>query len=211
MSCSSSPIRSVASQFPLVFGKVDSRFSSIKLYPHEGDQHYERFYLEFRNDKKNPVDVDLSEIKVEGFDGLAFHLKRLSAGRYEILSDREINDYKKIRIEVQGQFLKHSLVKVQKPSKLHSRARLLERLDHLIKVQLVLKDRKGGLVESSNPPELILEGMGSLSEMFYVGKGIWEFYVSYPEENQIFYLSVRSGGVHLERVFRFHHVEENTH
>jgi hypothetical protein len=75
-------------------------------------------------------------------------------------------------------------------------------------LRLTLRDRRNLPVEMQQSPEIILEGIGEVSGLKMVKAGVWEFTISYPEVNQILYVSLRANGVKIERLFRFQHVEK---
>lgn len=58
-------------------------------------------------------------------------------------------------------------------------------------------------------PEILIEGVTSaqVESVEHISAGIWQITVIYPEENQLFYVSVRVQGKTIKNLFRFQHVE----
>lgn len=207
-SCTHHQGRFIASEAQLLIGEVDQSKSSIQLYPHEEDQNFERFYIELRDINGLMTDTDLESFRIISPEKPAFFVRRISAGRYELVTQKEIEDFSDLRFEIQKKKFKHKLMKLQKPSKLHSRIIVLNKNYHSAIFRLVLRDKQNKAIETLDAPEIILEGEGELSLPVRMTKGIWEFQLTHSEQNQLFYLSVRANGTSLVKILRFQHVED---
>lgn len=210
VSCSGLPERRLASQELIILGNADHKNSLVKVFPmRQVTDHEHHFYLELRDTKKKLVDIDHDEIELKlKKENLEMKIERISLGKYEIQVHREIIDYSQLNFSVQGMGIKHTLVSPQKPDKKKSSVSIITNQNHIITLQINLKDKQGNVLVSQLPPEIILEGSGQLSPIEKLSPGKWEFSVQYPDENQIFYISVRANGVLLERVFRLQHIEK---
>lgn len=154
------------------------------------------------------MDVEKNDIQLSYLGkGVKFSLQRLGQGRYTLEPIKPLDDVSKGVFKVQKQILKNSLISLQKPSRL-SQIKLISNENYELTLELTLKDKKGKAVVASQLPDIILEGLGEVSDLESKGKGVWLFRVKYPEENQVFYLSVRAHGILLERLFRHQHVEK---
>lgn len=192
-----------------VFGKVDPRLSLVKLYRSDAFNDEQRFFLELKNSQKINVDVKDKEIVVKYLKTKpTFKVFWVSPGQYQLEFSQEFEDLKQVKFLVQGKKLKHELVSFKKPAQSRCKLMLLQIRDHEISMRLILQDKKGAMVETQAPPEIILEGLGEVSSLNLIQNGIWEFTVGMPEENQILYLNVRANGVQFDRFFRYQHIEK---
>lgn len=210
LSCASRPERNVASEVAVLFGHVDTNQSLVKLFPVESDgAKSSYFYLELRDGEKKLVDVELRDIMVRNHRGeLEAKIQRISEGKYEIHVLKEISRLKQIQFLVQNKRLKFSLIHLQKPSRENSSLTILSNVDHRLKLKLTLRDKHGHPLDMPQAPELLIEGNGVISELEPIEKGIWHLSLTYPDDNLIFYFSVRANGVYLERLLRFQHLEK---
>ncbi len=209
ISCASGPERNIASTEIIIYGDVDSSLSSVKPFPDTGHPDIHHFYLELRNSKKKLIDVELREIVIkEDKKILTSHLRRISLGRYEVEIDKENLDIKNLKFAVQKKSVKHKLLSFKKPVQMHSSMVILSNEAHRLTIRLTLKDKNASLVQVQILPDVVFMGSGDLSTPKMVKTGIWEFHLDYPDENQIFYLSVRANGVLLEKLLRYQHVEK---
>jgi hypothetical protein len=210
LSCASRPERNVASEVAVLFGHVDTNQSLVKLFPVESDgAKSSYFYLELRDGEKKLVDVELRDIMVRNRrEELEAKIQRISEGKYEIHVLKEIFRLKQIQFLVQNKRLKFSLVNLQKPSRENSKILILSNVDHQLKLKIILRDKHGHPLDMPQAPELLIEGNGVISELEPIEKGIWHLSLTYPDDNQIFYFSLRANGVYLERLLRFQHLEK---
>ncbi|MBA2403776.1 MAG: hypothetical protein H0V66_03315 [Bdellovibrionales bacterium] len=210
LSCASVPERHIASEEPITFGEVDANPSVVKLFPtHSGHPDLHHFFLELKNSKQKLIDVELKDIVLEEANRVqTTHIRRISLGRYEIEINKDNIDFKTLKFLVQKKLIKHQLVPLKKPVRKHSSVVILTNEDNHLTARLGLKDKNGASVDLQANPEIILEGLGEVSELKMIKSGVWEFVISYPEDNQVFYISVRANGVLVERLFRFQHVEK---
>lgn len=205
ISCSSRPERNLASQAPIVMGSVDIKHSLVRLY--SSDLQY--FYFEFRSEKNVLVDVELKDIVIQEFEKvISTHPRRISLGRYEIEFQNDFADVTKLTFLIQNQNLSHKLINLRKPSKKNSSVTLISSFNNEIFLRLSLNDGQNRPVEMDQEPEIFLDGPGEILEAKMLRVGVWEFSVIHPEENHIFYVTVRSNGVLMDRLFRFQHVEK---
>jgi len=109
---------------------------------------------------------------------------------------------------VQDKTLKHKVRTIQRPSKSKSKFLIISNKNHELVVQLFLKDKKGNFVDLQYSPEIMIEGAGTLNDLVMVKNGLWQFRVTFSEDNHILYFSVRANGVYLERLLRFQHLEK---
>lgn len=206
LACTTMPDRQIASDDVVALGEIDPGRSSLKLFPSNDEQ---LFVLELRDKDKRRVDIESSDLELrEGHKLHKLNLRRLNKGHYLFVTHKPIVNYSKVELKVQNKKLAHNLTTAIKTKIAQSRLEIVEQRDHEILVRLTLKDASGRGIASTQDPEIILEGMGELSRPEPSQDGSWEFRVHYPEMNQILYLSVRSNGLLLERILRFHHVEK---
>lgn len=187
------------------FGSIDASKSLLKKIPAE---HEQVFHLELRSKDNRLVDVAVEDVKLRyQTKSVSFNWRRLSQGRYLLVPQSPLEDVSRGRFSIQNKLLKNSLVSLNKPHR-SSQIEILEKNQHELVLRLKLNDKKGRSLASEQKPDIILEGLGEVSDLEPKGAGIWEFRVNYPEENQVFYLSVRLHGVLLEKIFRYQHVEK---
>ena len=193
----------------MAFGDVDIKSSQVKMYSNSGHPDLHHFYLELRNSHKELVDVELRDIVIkEGKKIPSTYIRRISLGRYEIEIDKQDLSFKSLKFAIQTKTLKHQLVRLKKPVLEYSSISILSNEHHLMKARLILKDKKGSGIQVQHEPEIIFTGIGEVSPIKMIKKGVWEFEISYIDANQIMYLSVRANGVLLEKLLRYQHVEK---
>jgi hypothetical protein len=208
--CASRPDRFIASSEPVAIAEIDAKRSMVKLFTSDsGQPDLNYFYFELRDSKKALVDVELKDIVIQESEiNLHTRVRRISLGRYEAAVEKDLSDMTKVKFLIQNKKLAHKLVNLQKPNKKQSTLVLLSDSNNDLSLRLTLRDRRNLPVEMQQSPEIILEGIGEVSGLKMVKAGVWEFTISYPEVNQILYVSLRANGVKIERLFRFQHVEK---
>lgn len=210
LSCASDPQRHISSIEPIVEGKIDQRQSEISSFPSDQENPSSLFfYMDLKNSKKRPVDISLDDIKVsEAGESIEAKVRRLSLGRYEIEIFENIENLKELVFSVQDKTLKHKVRPIQRPSKSKTKFVIISNKNHELVVQLFLQDKRGNFVDLQFSPEIMIEGAGTLNDLMMVKKGLWQFRVTFSEDNHILYFSVRANGVYLERLLRFQHLEK---
>jgi hypothetical protein len=206
VSCSSHMGRvPTSTENPIILGNISLDHTLLSKYPSANEQ---VFYLELRSSERTLVDVDSKDVKLL-YQGkiVKITLQRLGQGRYTLEPIKPLDDVSKGVFKVQKKTLKNTLISLKKPSRL-SHIKLVSNENYLLRLELTLLDKKGKPLISGQVPDIILEGLGEISELESRGNGVWGFKVKYPEENQVFYLSVRAHGVLLERLLRHQHVEK---
>jgi hypothetical protein len=209
-SCADLPYRQPAALSPPIFGEVDPQKSIVRSFPKDRDPEVgQSFYLEMKDQSGQFVDVRQSEISVSSKRS-AFNqsVLRLGSGRYEVVISDEDIDVQSLRFFVQKKQLKHSLVPLARASRKNSHLRIISASAYELVLELSLKDRSGHYFEPAFSPELLVEGDALVTEVLRKKKGIWHFRLTFPEDNQILYFSVRANGVNLSRLLRFQHVEK---
>jgi hypothetical protein len=210
LSCASDPQRHISSIEPIVEGKIDQRQSEISSFPSDQENPSSLFfYMDLKNSKKRPVDISLDDIKVsEAGESIEAKVRRLSLGRYEIEIFENIENLKELVFSVQDKTLKHKVRPIQRPSKSKTKFVIISNKNHELVVQLFLQDKRGNFVDLQFSPEIMIEGAGTLNDLMMVKKGLWQFRVTFSEDNHILYFSVRANGVYLDRLLRFQHLEK---
>ena len=201
LACATKVERYIASDPQIIFGDVNASRSKVGLFSETS------FYLELRDSNKALIDVDLKDIQLRDHkDQLDSRVKRLGKGKYVLNISEDIIDLSKIKFYVQKKIIAHKLVAPHKPVRANSRLELISNGDYVLRFRITLRDKNSSPVEQQ--PDIILEGLGDVSEIKQVKNGVWEFSLAYPEENQILYISIRANGILLERLYRFQHVEK---
>lgn len=210
LSCASDPQRHISSIEPIVEGKIDQRQSEISSFPSDQENPSSLFfYMDLKNSKKRPVDISLDDIKVsEAGESIEAKVRRLSLGRYEIEIFENIENLKELVFSVQDKTLKHKVRPIQRPSKSKTKFVIISNKNHELVVQLFLQDKRGNFVDLQFSPEIMIEGAGTLNDLMMVKKGLWQFRVTFSEDDHILYFSVRANGVYLDRLLRFQHLEK---
>lgn len=210
ISCASGPDRYIASSEPIVIAEIDAKKSLVKLFTSDSPNvDFQHFYFELRNSKKALVDVELKDIVIkESQTILKVRARRISLGRYEVEVEKDFSDMSKLKFLIQKKKLAHKLVNLRKPNKKRSDLIVVSNDNNELQLRLTLRDTQNVPVEMLQPPEIILDGLGEISGLKMAKMGVWEFTITYPEANQIFYVSIRANGVLVERLLRFQHVEK---
>ena len=202
-SCAQKPVRKLAFQVQTYFyGDVDRSRSSVKQFANQ------TFYFEFRDKQGHSVDCDQSQIAVIGrrSKNIPFELIRTKLGAYYIQLREE--KMQRIQFVVQGEAwpgrydLAHGVVSAEK-----SELRLISKVAHSLVLQLTLRDLKGAAVDIPTVPEVLLDPQLELEKLTYLGRGIWEIRVNFPEQNHVSYISIRAHGTDLAQSYRLQHVE----
>jgi hypothetical protein len=207
--CTHQPYREPAgANDELALGSIDITKSVIRLFEDSqlGDDEY-AFYIEALDQDSNHIDVLEHDLKIfHSGRTIPFSLERVSRGHF-ILS-LEIFSLKGLKIFIQGRQVKDHFKKLPAPIRQHSSINILKKNDNELKLILILKDKNNQPVISPISPDIIIEGFGQIEDLKQGQEGIWTFNLVFPEQNQVLYLSVRSNGGYLPKIFRFHHVEK---
>jgi hypothetical protein len=211
ISCASRPSRTVASLAPVEIHtkEIDAKQSRVQAYyQDEKNPGKQLFYLELRDAQNQLADAELTDFMLKsGKQKLDFLVRRWAQGKYQVELP-VANNSTGLQFLVQGKKLNYQSAKLPSPDAASSRLEIISNLNHVLRMRLTLKDRTKNFLELKLPPEIILEGSGQISDLEKTGDGTWEFELSYPEENQIMYFSIRANGIYLERLLRYQHVEK---
>lgn len=202
ISCSHEPLRTIASKSRPTNLNVDVQKSSINLIDEKS------YLLDMKNDLYEEIEISSTEVQAKNHRGklVPFQLQRVGSGKYYVLL---LSKEKEVEISVQGKVIGRKIKTYStKPHIEQSRIDIISKEEQSLVLQLKLADEKGRPIISEVIPEIILEGEGSIEHVRALGKGLWELKLIYPEHNTILYLSVRTHGAYLERIFRFQHVEK---
>jgi hypothetical protein len=201
----------IIEKFDLI--KMDPAKTQIRFYQdYLNDMNSSYFHLQFKNELGENVDIQLEELQVFSNLGLEnqYKISRTSRGVYNLTFEKL--DLKKIKvIEL---FYQKVLLKKQKliswvlPVKKYSSLTLISNPEGKLNFELRLADGQKYPVDLPEPPEIIIDGKAKLEILQPVKKGVWFLRVSYPEENQIIYISVRVLGVSFDNFYRYQHVEK---
>lgn len=214
-SCAEVPIQRLPSSESLIrSGEISFRKSEIKNFPpafEDGSIKY-YFYLQLKNMNGEFVDCDSSEITLKNKKGtkVEFLFERLFPGRYYlILEENRVDDSNEILVFIRGKQLGNNFkLALNYPDEAFTKIHLVKDEAGILTLRLHLNDKNNRPVSSQFPPEMILEGWGEMSDLIPIQEGIWEFNVLHPEVNQIFYISLRSQGVYIPRIYRFQYIEK---
>lgn len=215
-SCASQEqVRSIASSEAVVrLAEIDYGKSIVQIFPAgtKNDLLSYYLYVQLKDEKGLYVDCDPADfgIKIGKDRKVDFKVERLLTGRYYLsLEKTDGLDSKHMDLLVKGRALKEQFqLQLKVPHKGHTKLKQVSNAAHVLTLELRLADQKNAPVELPEPPEILMDGHGSLSEMRHIGEGVWQFQVNYPDENQIIYFSVRAMGVMLPNLFRFQHIEK---
>jgi hypothetical protein len=200
----STPQRTIASKMdPLVFDEVDEAQSLVRFFP----PHY--IYLELRNPKGELTDVDPEKVtlKSKKSKSSSYLFERSGQGRYYLSFKLSPDEIKHLDIFIDGKKIREKLVLSRLvPVAKHSKIKILAKYGSFYLLRLSLADSKNRAVESK--PEILLDGVGSLSELYFVKPGVWEFELRLPDDNQLVYLAARAQGVVLPQLLRLQHIEK---
>jgi hypothetical protein len=182
---------------------IDPTHSRVQVF--QADDHYpqQRYFLNVRNEKKQKIDIDEKLISVNA----KFNVRHISTGRYQLFFDKELKSLSKTKFLVQGFPLKKEIQQKINYEPIQGNVVLVQKADHELTMRLKLENKQGKSLEPSNSPDILLEGGGHIYDIKRLQKGLWEFKVGLPEENQIIYINVRANGAQLDRLFRYQHVE----
>jgi hypothetical protein len=209
------PKRSIASR-EMVIGEIDYAKSLVQLFPSADKDNTLRyyFYLQLRDVKGNFVDCSPSEILIKTNKGKRVHFdyERLLPGRYYLSLDQGLKmNSSQLDFYVGGKPLKEKFnLPHRSPDRNNTKITIIEKLDNKIVLQLRLADQKNLPVEHIEMPEIIIDGVGLLEDMKPMGPGVWEFTVTYPEDNQIIYLHVRALSFYFSNLFRYQYVDKKS-
>lgn len=211
VSCAPVAIRKPSSHIQMNYGEISFSKSYFQIFPSTMEdgklKHY--FYLQLRDEAGRYVDCESSDIVLKNnkHEKVEFSFERLMPGRYYILmKDGHKND---LSFFIRGKkLLGQQHLIYDRPDRNHSSISLIEEKDREIKLRLKLSDKNNRPIKTTNPPEIILEGLGEISALKPIQEGIWEFTVTYPEVNQLLYLSVRAQDAYFSNIYRFQHIEK---
>ena len=196
------------------FGDHDIIQSSVKEFPPQHEEKITRhfYFVELKEQTSSYVDRDLHEFEVRvKKKKLPIRVERVLRGRYYVILEAEKGlSTSQLDFYVAGIKLRESFKIGLKPAhESHSKIRLIKAWKTKAKFELILRDKNDRWVETPVPPEVIIpEYDVTVNKVEHMGNGIWQVTVSYPQGNQLFYLSVRSHGVYFKNLFRFHYVEK---
>lgn len=216
--CSHSPknTRRVASFFSdIQQGDLDVSKSRVRQFPPEKHGAHIRFYffVELKDQQGDYIDRDPSEFKVTNLEKkkVPFTIKRVLRGRYYLsVEDPITQNRRELKFEVAGLLVSSAIpLPLRQAARKYSNVKLLSKEKNRVKFLLTLADDKGKAVDALYSPEIILDGntTAHVESVERLSEGKWQISVIYPEENQLFYISVRSLGVYFKKLFRFQHIE----
>lgn len=212
-SCAEVPVRRVpAAAFRA--GDIALNKSSAHIYPESTDSQDLRFsiFLNLKDENGKGVDCNQDEIslRTKGGKALPIEVRRQATGRYFIILKFDQRYAKEVfTLKVKDEILlKNIKLNFQRPSERHSNVSIVHAEKAQLRLRLELRDQNNQLIQTLNPPDVLLDGIGEISELRRIQDGIWEFQVDYIEMNQIFYISVRAQDVYLAKIFRFQYVEK---
>lgn len=198
----------------IVYGDPDPAKSLVKEFPPEHEENFTRhyYYLQIR-DQSGFVDRDSHEFEIRsGKRSLPLKVQRVLRGRYYLIleADKGLRTGQ-LDFFVAGVKLKESFRLGLRPADVkHSKLRPLKVMKTRATLELVLKDRKGRLVETPEPPEIVLDsGSMEIEKIEHMGTGNWQITLLYPRGNQLTYISVRSHGVYLKNLYRFQYIDKS--
>ncbi len=215
LSCASEKVRKPASVHSVLkVGEVDSKKSHVQIFPAVADEAgiWYYFFFQLKNAKGDFIDIDPSDIRVKSSKGdiIKFKQERFLTGRYYIsLEKTAYVSSNELDFFVQGKPMKEKFkLAFNPPDKAFTKLKMVNHENYRMVFRLKLADNKNRPVEVPEKPEVQLQGNGTIDDMKHVGEGVWEFAVTYPEDNQIMYISVRAMGVFFPKMFRYQHVEK---
>lgn len=212
--CSQAPVRKVASiERDFYYSEVNVTESSIKLFPPETQSGISRFYfyLELKNSLLQLVDIDPREISLMTGKGeqLDFSLERISRGRYYVTLEVADDTLHSVDFLINSHYLKQNFKLIShQPDQNRSFIVTVAKSRHRHTLRLFLSDSQGQPIETVSVPDLIIEGYGYTENIRAISPGVWEFDLAFPEQNGIYYISVRAQGKLLNRLFRLQHIEK---
>ncbi|MFL5784492.1 MAG: hypothetical protein ACJ76H_07790 [Bacteriovoracaceae bacterium] len=196
----------------LEYGDHDPQKSSVKEFPPQYEEPIMRhfYFVELKNSAGKFIDRDDHEFEVRMKKKvLPVKIRRSLRGRYYVIleSSKDLSTGQ-LDFFVDGAKLKENFkLGLQAADKAHTKLRKLKDYKSSVKFELVLKDKKGRFVETPDEPEIIPDGIDiNVTKLEHMGNGKWHITLTYPQGNQLFYISVRSHGVYFKNLFRFHHV-----
>ena len=211
--CSSKPAdRRPASVIEIVNHSVDPSTSKVQIFPAQANQDgvWYYFYVQLKNTEGQFIDSDEIELKTNSGENIEFQLERTLPGKYYIIIKKRAGlSSAQLNLFVQGKPLREEFkLSFDYPSRKKSKIVLVEKSLHQNTYRLHLQNENGEHVAIKEKPEIYLEGLGVVEEPHLISDGVWEFSVTYPEQNTIMYFSVRAMGVFLPKLFRYQHVEK---
>jgi hypothetical protein len=208
------PDRSPSSEQELLeYGDHDPQKSSVKEFPPQYEEPIMRhfYFVELKNSAGKFIDRDDHEFEVRMKKKiLPVKVKRSLRGRYYVILEAKKDiSTGELDFFVAGMKLNERFkLGLQAADKAYTKMRKLKETNSRVKLELVLKDKKGRFVETPDAPEIITDMSDiDVTKLEHMGNGKWHITLTYPPRNQLFYISVRSHGVYFRNVFRFHHVD----
>lgn len=204
--------RNVASEPVEISSIVDPLKSTVQIFPAVADSEavWYYFYLQLKDKNSHYLDSNDVVIKTNNGEIVLFQKQRIDRGRYYLTLEKKPGvSSTHLNVFVQGKPLKGEFrLSFKVPDKIYSQIKLVQNEDHQLKFELHLKDKLASPVAVKDTPEIVVDGEGDIVDLKEVREGVWQFSIVYPEENQILYLSVRTMGVYLPKIFRYQHVEK---
>jgi hypothetical protein len=215
--CARAPVREPAGwEFEPQWGAFVTERSSAKqfapVYGEESIKHV--FSLELRDEFNLFVDYLPEEFSVRDGAGkaVAFEVRRELPGRYFVMVEQKLQLHleQDLEILVAGRAVSDKFkLHIERPESTGTSLRIVHQQDHKVRFRLTLGNAKGRHIASVNTPEIILDGneQALIEDLTQVRRGVWEFTLVHPDENQLIYLSVRAQGAYFKNLFRFQHIE----
>jgi hypothetical protein len=205
-------IASVDDEF--LFGEIDFKRSSIQMFPvtvEEGRHHY-TFFLQLKDAHDRFIDIEKKELFVKAAKGVVVNhvLDRSQRGKYYITIDSESKlAHKELVFLLNNKAVNASnRLKWVQPSRKYSTLVQTRQGINRRSFKLCLKSDAKTFITDPVVPEIIIDGYAEVEELKKDPPGCWDFEVTYPDENQLFFISVRSHGAYFEQMIRIHHVEK---
>lgn len=196
------------------FGEVEIKKSKVKIFPPTGREGSLRhfFYLELRDANGKLVDCDPADVSLQMENGskLKFKLERSNKGKYYLTLLDSINLAQiKLKVLIRNVPLPQEVRMVlKKPDRNKSWVKAIRSEQSGYRLKLFLSDANGKAVNVPQAPEIIVEGQAVVDNLERVGEGTWEFDLTYPNTNQIIYVSIRAHGTYMADMFRLQHIEK---
>jgi len=197
-----------------LFGDIDFKKSSVRVYPEEkedGKFHY-YFFLQLKDSLDRFVDIEVSELVLKTKKGevIPHTLDRSSRGKYYVTveSDAKLGHREVLFLFNNTQLKEQVSLKWDQPSKKHSTISQIRQGLQRRTFKLCLKNNKKQILTDPKGPEIIIDGYAEVEDLHQDPNRCWIFDVIYPDQNILFYISVRSHGAFFERMIRINHIEK---
>lgn len=217
--CSHMPEREPASFSEIiVLGEIDKFKSVVTLFPPEikGDIYRYFFYLQLKNSEGQFVDCDERDVVLKNKKGkkIPFRLERVLPGKYYVIIEKSAKVITSdLDISVQGKVLREQFkLTLNHPDKKNSKIKIISEENHRVTFELTLADSNGKRVNLFEKPEIVFnDGNVSMENLHQVKEGVWRFTLLLSEQNHVIYISVKTNGAYLERLYRLHYVDKFSH